>query len=104
MKNILISLALITLSPFMVSADPPSSVYKLVHSDDFNDNATNLGDEITAGFPLDNGNVTGTCSWPITANVDISNGALNARVKYEVTPHPTNPAAGYRCQTVQKRN
>jgi beta-glucanase (GH16 family) len=96
MKNILIILALIFSLPFILRADPPWSGYKLVHFDDFNDDATNIGDEISAGYPLDNGNVTGTCSWPIKANVDISNGTLNARVKKELTPHPTNSNAGNR--------
>ena len=96
MKNKIFILVFAFILPFMATAQPPSSAYSLVHSDDFNDNATNIGDDIDAGLPLDNGNVTGTCSWPIKENVDISNGTLNASVKRQDVAHPNNPNAGTR--------
>jgi beta-glucanase (GH16 family) len=96
MKNKLIILTLIFFSPFMVFADPPSNSYKLVHSDDFSTDAVNIGDEYSAGYPLDNGNITGTCSWPLKKNVNISDGKLNVSVIHETTPNPQNSLAEVR--------
>lgn len=78
---------------FTLSAQPPSKEYKLVHVNDFNKDADSIGVELDAGFPLDNGNITGTCSYPIKKNVYIKNGLLNLAVINEYTPHPTNPKA-----------
>jgi beta-glucanase (GH16 family) len=78
---------------FKLTAQPPSKEYKLVHFNDFNKDADSIGVELDAGFPLDNGNITGTCSYPIKKNVYIKNGHLNLAVINEYTPHPTNPKA-----------
>jgi beta-glucanase (GH16 family) len=76
-----------------LNAQPPSKEYKLVHFNDFNKDADSIGVELDAGYPLDNGNITGTCSYPIKKNVYIKNGLLNLAVINEYTPHPTNPKA-----------
>ena len=83
-------------SPTLSSAQPPSKAYKLVHFDDFLKDSANMGDELPAGFPLDNGNITGTYSYPIKKNVYAKNGLLNFAVIYENTPHPNNPDAPIR--------
>ena len=86
----------IAFSPTLLTAQPPSKAYKLVHFDDFSRDSANMGDELPAGFPLDNGNITGTYSYPIKKNVYAKNGMLNFAVIYEKTPHPNNPDAPIR--------
>jgi beta-glucanase (GH16 family) len=90
MKKYIFSLIFI---PFLSAAQPQSSEYKLVYSNDFTHDTTNIGDEISAGFPLDNGNMTGTYSYPIKKNAYVQNGLLNIAVIKEPTPHPTNAKA-----------
>jgi Glycosyl hydrolases family 16 len=89
-KSILI---LSVILPFLSPAQPPSGLYKLVHFNDFSVDSMNMGEDIVAGYPLDNGNITGTCSYPIKKNVYAKNGMLNMAVINEFTPHPTNPKA-----------
>jgi hypothetical protein len=87
---------LIVFSPFLIAAQPPSSEYKLVYVNDFTRDSANMGDELDAGFPLDNGNITGTYSYPIKKNAYAQNGMLNIAVIKETTPHPTNHKAPVR--------
>jgi beta-glucanase (GH16 family) len=93
MKKNVFLIALIALLSTLMTAQPPSDAYKLVHFEDFNKDATNIGDEIAPDYPLDNGNITGTCSYPLKKNATISKGLLNLAVINEFTPHPTNPKA-----------
>ena len=93
MKKQIFSIILTAFCSFVIAAQPPSSEYKLVHFNDFNIDSMNMGEDISAGFPLDNGNITGTCSYPIKKNVYAKNGMLNMAVINELTPHPTNPKA-----------
>jgi Glycosyl hydrolases family 16 len=93
MKKHIVSLLFCALLPYFIAAQPPSGIYKLVHFNDFNKDTANIGEEIEAGYPLDNGNVTGTFSYPIKKNGYMKNGMLNLAVINEPTPHPTNPKA-----------
>jgi hypothetical protein len=81
---------------FFIAAQPPSNAYKLVHFNDFSNDSTNMGDDIPKDFPLDNGNISGTYSYPIKKNVYQKNGMLHAAVIYENTPHPNNANAPIR--------
>jgi beta-glucanase (GH16 family) len=93
MKKYIVSLLFSTLLAFFIAAQPPSNEYKLVHFNDFDKDTANIGEELDAGYPLDNDNLTGTYSYPIKKNGYIQNGNLNITVIKENTPHPTNPKA-----------
>jgi beta-glucanase (GH16 family) len=93
MKKQIFSLMLSLFCAFFIAAQPPSSDYKLVHFNGFDRDSANMGDELDAGFPLDNDNLTGTYSYPIKKNGYAKNGLLNIAVIKEPTPHPTNPKA-----------
>lgn len=93
MKKYAFLLAFIALLPFLAVAQPPSDAYKLVHFNDFTRDSADMGDDISKDFPLDNGNVSGTYSYPIKKNVYQKNGFLHNAVLKEWTPHPTNPNA-----------
>lgn len=86
-------LIFITFCSFLSTAQPPSNTYKLVHFNDFSRDSANMGDDIPKDFPLENGNVSGTYSYPIKKNVYQQNGFLNTAVLKELTPHPTNSSA-----------
>ena len=96
MKKYIFKVIFAAFMPFLSHAQPPSSLYKLVHLNDFTRDSSNMGDDLDAGYPLDNGNITGTFSYPIKKNTYAKNGLLNIAVIKENTPHPTNAQAPVR--------
>ena len=96
MKKYIFNVIFAAFMPFLSHAQPPSSQYKLVHLNDFTRDSSNMGDDLDAGYPLDNGNITGTFSYPIKKNTYAKNGLLNIAVIKENTPHPTNAQAPVR--------
>jgi beta-glucanase (GH16 family) len=94
MKNNILILLFAFILPFMASAQPPSSAYKLVFNEDFSVDASDLGAEEKprSQSSYDNDiNIYGTCSWPVKKNVEISNGSLNLSVIHEPTRSPADP-------------